>query len=262
MVNDSLPEILDRVRRRTPARLFAGRSGGAYRTSMSLELRAAHAAARDAVRSDFDLEQHLGRKLIERLEIFEASSLARSKDEYLLRPDLGRRFSDRSRETILANCPRESDFQIVIGDGLSTIAVAAQVPSLLPLLMKGAEEKGWKVGRPFAVRLCRVGILNEVGDLLRPTVVVLLIGERPGLATAESLSAYMAFRPHPRHTDADRNLISNIHSRGVGIEEAAIRIVNLASRMMTKQISGTKIREEWPASPSFPSRDSGRLLDT
>lgn len=247
MANDSLPQILERVRARTPARLFAGRSGGAYRTSMSLELRAAHAAARDAVRSEFDLEQHLGSDLIRQFSVFEVASSVQSKDEYLLRPDLGRRLSDQSRQTILTNGIPETDLQILIGDGLSTTAIRAQVPALLPLLVKEAREKIWKIGRPFAVRFCRVGILNEVGDLLHPAVAVLLIGERPGLATAESLSAYMAFRPRSGHTDADRNLISNIHSRGVGIEEAAARILNLASRMMAKQLSGTRIREELPA---------------
>jgi ethanolamine ammonia-lyase small subunit len=247
MANDALSAILDKVRSRTPARLFSGRSGGAYRTSMSLELRAAHAAARDAVRSDFNMQQHLGLDLIDEFAMFEVASAVGSKDEYLLRPDLGRRFSDDSRKAIVANCIPEPDFQVVIGDGLSTTAVAAQVPALLPLLIKGAKEKGWKTGRAFAVRFCRVGILNEVGDLLHPAVAVLLIGERPGLATAESLSAYMAFRPRSGHTDADRNLISNIHGRGVGIEEAAARILNLASRMMAKQLSGTRIREELPA---------------
>lgn len=247
MSEESLPNILERVRTRTPARLFAGRTGGAYRTSMSLELRAAHAAARDAVRSEFDLEQHLGADLVRQFSIFEVASSVKSRDEYLLRPDLGRRFSDESRQMILANGIPDTDLQIVIGDGLSTTAIRAQVPALLPLLVNGAREKIWKIGRPFAVRFCRVGILNEVGDLLHPAVSVLLIGERPGLATAESLSAYMAFRPRPGHTDADRNLISNIHSRGVGIEEAAARILNLAARMMAKQLSGTQIREELPA---------------
>ena len=88
-----------------------------------------------------------------------------------------------------------------------------------------------------------MGILNEIGELLNPAVAVLLIGERPGLATAESLSAYMAYRPRQRHTDADRNLISNIHSRGVSTSEAAIRILNLAARMMSARLSGSTLRE-------------------
>jgi ethanolamine ammonia-lyase small subunit len=117
----------------------------------------------------------------------------------------------------------------------------------LPLLWQGAKQKNWVLGRPFAVRFCRVGILNDVGDLLRPKVAVLLIGERPGLATAESLSAYMAYQPRSAQTDAHRNLISNIHARGISIPDAANRILNLASQMMSKKISGTQIREQLPS---------------
>jgi ethanolamine ammonia-lyase small subunit len=247
---DSLPAIVEKVRMRTPARLLTGRSGGAYRTSTQLELRAAHAAARDAVRTDFDLSQHLNAELIERYGIFEVMTEASSKDEYLLRPDLGRRFSEEARRKIAQVCPQVPDLQICIGDGLSTTAVATQFPGLLPLLIEGTETRGWKLGQTFAIRLCRVGVLNVVGDLLRPRVVVLLIGERPGLATAESLSAYMAYRPHAGHTDADRNLISNIHSRGVRVADAAVRILNLAERMMRMELSGVRLREELPESPT------------
>jgi ethanolamine ammonia-lyase small subunit len=94
------------------------------------------------------------------------------------------------------------------------------------------------------VRHCRVGILNEIGDLLNPRVVVLLIGERPGLATAESLSAYMAYKPKSGDTDANRNLISNIHARGVVPADAATRIVDLASAMMNARTSGCLLRDE------------------
>jgi ethanolamine ammonia-lyase small subunit len=96
------------------------------------------------------------------------------------------------------------------------------------------------------IRHCRVGILNEIGELFAPKVAVLLIGERPGLATAESLSAYMAYRPVKAHTDANRNLISNIHSRGLQPQQAAARILNLAARMMALQISGFMVREQLP----------------
>lgn len=246
MSSDPLAEIVSRIRLRTPARLLAGRCGGGYRSSTQLELRAAHAAARDAVRAEFDLDSHLGTELANRLQIFAARSEARSKDEYLLRPDMGRRLSPESRARIAQLCPDSSDLQVVIGDGLSTTAVAAQVPSLLPLLQAGATERGWSFGQVFAIRFCRVGILNEIGDLLAPRVAVLLIGERPGLATAESLSAYMAFRPHSGDSDARRNLISNIHARGVSIPEAASRILRLAERMVKSQQSGVQIREQIP----------------
>jgi ethanolamine ammonia-lyase small subunit len=97
------------------------------------------------------------------------------------------------------------------------------------------------------VRYCRVGILNEIGELLDPRVAILLIGERPGLATAESLSAYMAYRPKAPDTDANRNLISNIHARGVSTEQAAQRILNLAALMMKTNTSGCQLREGLPA---------------
>src|SRR5262249_33546913 len=129
-------------------------------------------------------------------------------------------------------------------DGLSVTAVTAQVPPLMPLIARQAQAQGWKLGQPFVVRYCRVGLLNQIGELLSPKVVVLLIGERPGLATAESLSAYMAFRPNIGHSDAQRNLISNIHVQGVSVQDAATRIVALAARMMLQKRSGINLKEE------------------
>jgi ethanolamine ammonia-lyase small subunit len=238
------PEIVRRIRVRTPARLLTGRSGGAYRTGTQIDLREAHAAARDAVRTELDLERDFGPAFIERWKLLELSSRAKSKDEYLLRPDLGRAFNDQSQEELKQRCPSGRKLQIAIGDGLSVTAVSAQVPGLLPLLYEGANARGWTVGQTFAIRYCRVGILNEIGELLSPEVAVLLIGERPGLATAESLSAYLAFRPQLDHSDANRNLISNIHARGVSLKEAAARILHLAERIMNLGASGCQLREE------------------
>ena len=238
------PSLVRDIRSRTPARILEGRAGAAYRTGTQLALREAHAAARDAVRDELDLNAAFGVEFVERWELHEFHTRARTKDEYLLRPDLGRQFDDESRTHLVANRARGSDLQIAIGDGLSVAAVAEQVPPLLPLLFDGAKARGWSLGRPFVIRHCRVGILNDIGELLAPQVAVLLIGERPGLATATSLSAYMAFRPAKSHTDADRNLISNIHARGVGAAEAAQRILNLASQMMAAGTSGCGLRED------------------
>lgn len=235
------PDIVRKLRERTPARVLSGRTGSSYRTSSQLALREAHAAAVDAVREEFELQQALGPEFCDRWNLFEGSTLAASKAEFLLRPDLGRHLSEPARAEIALHCPTDPDVQIVLGDGLSVAAVRVQVPELLPLLIEGAAAKGWFVGQPFVVRHCRVGVLNEIGELLSPKVAVLLIGERPGLATAESLSAYMAFRPHRHHTDADRNLVSNIHSRGTPPEFAATRIFDVVSAMMSQQVSGTKL---------------------
>lgn len=241
-----LSEIIKKIRAQTPARLLAGRSGAAYRTSTQLQLRESHAAARDAVRAEFNLLSDLTSEFVNKWNLFEVSSQAHTKDEYLLRPDLGRRLNAASRTEILSRCAKGRDLQILLGDGLSVTAVAQQAPLLLPLLHEGAVTRGFTIGEIFAVRHCRVGILNEIGELLSPKVVVLLIGERPGLATAESLSAYMSYQPKPSDTDANRNLISNIHKRGVKTEEAANRILNLAAAMMKNRNSGYNLREELP----------------
>ncbi len=244
-----LSEIIKKVRTRTPARLLTGRSGAAYRTNIQLDLREAHAAARDAVRAEFNLAHDLGENFARQWGLFEIQSQATTKDEYLLRPDLGRRLNDASRVELGRRGARGVDLQVIIGDGLSVTAVAAQVPQLLPYLCDGAKERGWNTGPVFAIRYCRVGILNDIGELLAPRVAVLLIGERSGLATAESLSAYMAFRPKASDTDAHRNLISNIHACGVSAAHAAQRILTLAAAMMKTESSGYQLREELPALP-------------
>jgi ethanolamine ammonia-lyase small subunit len=240
-------ELVMKIRARTPARLLAGRAGAAYRTGTQLELRAAHADARDAVRAELELNKQLGADFVRQLGIFEACTRAKSKDEFLLQPPLGRSFNEASRSDLSKRCSPGNDLQIAVGDGLSVAAVSGQVPRLLPLLYQGAKARGWTVGQTFVIRHCRVGILNEIGELLVPKVAVLLIGERPGLATAESLSAYLAYRPLKAQTDANRNLISNIHDRGVKPEAASKRILDLAAQMMKAKASGSRLREELPA---------------
>jgi ethanolamine ammonia-lyase small subunit len=235
------PEIIRTIREQTPARVLEGRAGSSYLTRSQLELREAHAAALDAVRDELDLTSVFGQAFCEHWKLFEVSTKASSKAEYLLRPDLGRQLSEEGCETIQKRCQPGMDLQIAIGDGLSVAAVAAQVPQLLPVLMEVSTERGWQVGQSLVIRHCRVGVLNDIGEVLSPKVTVLLIGERPGLATAESLSAYLAFRPNRDHTDAERNLVSNIHARGTPPQKAATRILDMVSAMMLQQISGTKL---------------------
>jgi ethanolamine ammonia-lyase small subunit len=248
-----LPEAVRQALARTPARLLAGRAGTGYRTATALQLRQDHAAARDAVLTDVDWLEAFGAERIGRFGLFPVTSRAATRKEFLSRPDLGRLLSDESRGSVRANCPTGRDVQIVVGDGLSSAAVATQAPRILDILFQEGERVGWRMGRPFLVRNCRVGLMNEIGGLLDPTVVILLIGERPGLATAESLSAYLAYRPRPGHTDAHRNLISNIHDRGVRVEEAAARIAALAETMRRKKTSGVTLKEESPMIGGQPS---------
>jgi ethanolamine ammonia-lyase small subunit len=235
--------LYERLRELTPARLLVGRSGEAYTTATQLQLRADHASARDAVWRELQFPHDLGQSFAEQWKLFEVCTRARSKSEYLLQPNLGRELGEPALAEIAGRCAAETDLQIVIGDGLSAGAVAAQVPAVLPLLAAETEQRGWRLGQPFVVRHCRVGVINAIGELLRPRVVVLLIGERPGMSSTESLSAYMAYQPRRGHTDADRNLISNIHARGSRAEEAATRIGRLADELMLARRSGTMVKE-------------------
>jgi ethanolamine ammonia-lyase small subunit len=276
----SLPDLLAR----TPARVLAGRSGSSYRTATALKLREDHAAAQDAVHAELDLNRDFG-PLVEKHGLFEVRTRANTKAEYLRRPDLGRRLSPESVELIRANCEPNVELQIVIGDGLSATAATVQAPVLLEKLIStvvrhsvagaagtyGEAPKPsldspnspappateWRttvrpsaVGRPFVIHHCRVGVMNEIGDVLSPEVLVLLVGERPGLATAESLSAYLAYKPRTGHTDANRNLVSNIHARGVGLDDAADRILKLAAAMRSLGRSGTGLTEAQYTPPS------------
>src|ERR1017187_2707924 len=140
------PEIVRKIRARTPARVLAGRVGAAYRTATQLDLREAHAAARDAVRSELDLQKQFGADFIKQWGLFEVSTEANSKDEYLLRPNLGRTLPQAPRPELLKPRPRPNALQIVIGDGLSVTAVFAQVPALLPALWNGPKGRGWMLG--------------------------------------------------------------------------------------------------------------------
>jgi ethanolamine ammonia-lyase small subunit len=234
------PEIVRRVRARTPARLLNGRAGAAYRTKTQLELRAAHAAARDAVRAELNLERDLGAKFVERWKLFQFPQ-AQSKDEYLLRPELGRCFTAEARAELLRCVARDQDLIVAIGDGLSVAAVSRQVPPLLELLYDHAKERRWKIGSPFAIRHCRVGILNEIGSLsLRKSLS--FHRRASGIGDGGSLAGVLAFRPHP--ATPTRNLISNIHSRGSRERDAAQSGRKLCGKMMQTGKSGYLLREE------------------
>jgi ethanolamine ammonia-lyase small subunit len=232
----------------TPARLFLDGPGTSYSTAVLLKLRADHAAARDAVHASVEIDDPALSPLVERFGLFAVRSLATSLREYLAKPHLGRILDDRSRSTISQSCPSNVDFQIVIGDGLSPRAVAKHAPPVLELLTAAAQHQGWSVGRPFFISRCRVGVMNDIGDLIQPAIVVLLIGERPGLATAESMSAYLGYRPQSGHTDADRNLVCNIHDNGVGDNEAGERVFELAKQLRAHSGGGIGVKEVLPSS--------------
>lgn len=240
----NLPESIKIALAATPARLFTGRTGAGLLTTTSLQLRSDHAAARDAVYVDIQLRRDFNEPWLQRHRLFEIGTQATSRTEYLLRPDKGRLLNAESALQFLTLGDAGADIQVVLGDGLSARAVIKHAPPLLDLLADQVKAANWYWGNPFLIHHCRVGIMNDIGRLLQPKVVVLLIGERPGLAQSDSLSAYLAYRPQPGHTDAQRNLISNIHQQGVSIPEAAHRIMQLVQQMFQKQVSGVQLKEE------------------
>jgi ethanolamine ammonia-lyase small subunit len=232
------PEALKALMASTTARIGLGRSGPRYSTASLLLFQADHAVTQDALYRDVD------QKLLDDLGLFTVQTkIIGGKQEYLLRPDLGRLLNDDARRTLQEKCVKSPNIQLVVGDGLSAAAVEANVREMFPVLKQGAQAAGLSLGTPFFIKYCRVGVLNDIGDLLKPDVVILLIGERPGLGRAESLSAYMAYRPKPGDSDADRDVVCNIfNGGGTNPLEGAAFAMQTAQKMIKYQASGIKLK--------------------
>ncbi len=232
------PEALKALIASTTARIGVGRAGPHYNTFSLLLFQADHAITQDALYRDVD------QKLLDDLGLFTVQTNVKGgKQEYLLRPDLGRQINDEGKKLILEKCVKSPNFQLVVGDGLSAAAVEANVREMFPVILQGAKSAGLSVGTPFFIQYARVGVMNDIGDLLKPDVVILLIGERPGLGRAESLSAYMAYRPKAGDSDADRDVVCNIFQNGgTNPLEGAAFTIQIAQKMMKHQASGVKLK--------------------
>ena len=232
-------DFWDYLRRATPARIALGRVGDGLPTARVLEFELAHARARDAVKANLDPAALIAELADWRPILVRSEAMDRAT--FLQRPDLGRRLAENCAEKL---APGSYDATIVIADGLSAGAVQAQAASLFKILLAAPN---CVFAPPVVAIQGRVALGDEIAAMQGATLAVVLIGERPGLATAKSLSAYMAYRPREGHSDSDRNLISNIHARGLSPEDAAGRILNLAALMMKAGTSGYTLREEMPA---------------
>ncbi|GGH74462.1 ethanolamine ammonia-lyase light chain [Compostibacillus humi] len=215
----------------TPARIGVWRAGPRYKTSTSLRFKADHAAAQDAVFSYVDEE------FIKRNNLFPTITLCKDKDEYITRPDLGRQFSEEEKERIKKQCGSPT-VQIMVGDGLSSAAIEANMEDTLPAIKQGLKVYGIDTGVDLFVKHCRVRAMDVVGELTNADVVCLLIGERPGLVTAESMSAYIAYKPTVDMPEARRSVVSNIHQGGTPPVEAGAHIAELIKKMIDKKASG------------------------
>jgi len=234
-MNDLIIDLPDPTARMA-ARLGLGRAGARPRTRAQRVFDADHAITQDA------LAETVPPELLEELGLFSVDSAAPDRETYLLRPDLGRRLSEAAIETLRAHIPPGADVQIVVSDGLSARAVTVNLPELLPALRIGLAERGLRMGPPFFVRLGRVGLLNAVNAIADARVVVILVGERPGLGRADALSAYLGYRPQVDSSDADREVISNIFPSGLPPREAAQRITEAIMAILGAGASGVTVR--------------------
>ena len=222
----------------TTARIGVGRAGPRYNTASLLLFQGDHAVTQDALYRDVDP------KLLNEFNLFTVQTrITGGKQEYLLRPDLGRSLSDEAKRTINEKCQKNVNVQLCVGDGLSAAAIEANLRQIFPVIKQGAQQAGLTFGTPFFIKYCRVGVMNDIGELIKPDVVILLIGERPGLGRAESMSAYMGYKPKYGDTDADRDVVCNIFENGgTNPLEGGAFVVQIAQKMRKHQASGVKLK--------------------
>ncbi|NMX65981.1 ethanolamine ammonia-lyase subunit EutC [Pseudomonas sp. WS 5059] len=235
------------LRRLTPARIALGRTGTSIPTGAQLDFQFAHAQARDAVHLPFD-HAGLSNQMAERgRDSLLLHSAAPDRHSYLQRPDLGRRLSDESaqilRDYALAN-PGGVDLAVVVADGLSALAVHKHTAPFLTRMEEQTHAEGWSLSPVILVEQGRVAVADEIGQLLGAKMVVILIGERPGLSSPDSLGLYFTYNPKVGLTDAYRNCISNVRLEGLSYGMAAHRLLYLMREACRRQLSGVNLKDE------------------
>ncbi|MDQ0509222.1 ethanolamine ammonia-lyase subunit EutC [Ancylobacter amanitiformis] len=228
----------------TPARIALGRVGTGLPTREVLRFALAHAQARDAVHAPFDSARMAGEIAALGFETLELASAAPARDAYLRRPDLGRRLSDASRAVLRAGAFPPRDLAIVVADGLSSTAIHAQAVPFLAAFKGRIAEAGWRVAPVAIASQARVALGDEVGEALRAEAVVVLIGERPGLSSPDSLGLYLTFAPRAGRTDAERNCISNVRGEGLSHDQAAFKLAWLLGQALARRLTGVSLKDE------------------
>ncbi len=227
-----------RLKERTPARLGSGRAGPRYNTLTMLRFRADHAAAQDAVFSLLD--EDFG----EKNGLVSVKTRCKDKDEYLTRPDLGRCLDQENAQKIKSEITGAPKVQLVIGDGLSTAAIAANAMDCAQAIRDGLKVRGIELGKGIFVKFCRVGAGDAVGDITGCDLVCVLVGERPGLVTDKSMSAYITYKPHTGVSESSRTVVSNIHAQGTPAVEAGAYVAELIEKILQKKVSGVGLHLE------------------
>ena len=231
-------ESYRRLKAKTPARLGSGRAGPRYKTLTMLRFRADHAAAQDAVFSQVpeDFGEKNGMVCLQ--------TRCRDKDEYLTRPDLGRCFDEENQAKLRSAVQGKPRVQLVIGDGLSSAAILANAMDCMAAIRDGLKVRGIDTGKAVFVRYCRVGAGDAVGDVTGCELVCVLVGERPGLVTDKSMSAYITYQPRTGVSESSRTVVSNIHAQGTPAVEAGAHVAELIGKILERKVSGVGLHLE------------------
>jgi ethanolamine ammonia-lyase small subunit len=229
----------------TPARIAIGRAGASLPTREVLSFALSHAKARDAVHARLDVEALTGHVQALGFDTIPVASRATDRAIYLRRPDLGRRLDAASKDRLVAAMEgRTCDVAIVVGDGLSATAVAANAPALMEKLAPHVTRLGLVVGPVVIAEGARVALGDEVGETMGARLMIVLIGERPGLSAADSLGVYVTYAPRLGRTDAERNCISNVRAGGLAPEAAAASLAWLAEAALARRTTGVGLKDE------------------
>jgi ethanolamine ammonia-lyase small subunit len=235
ILNPKDREAIEGFLKTTPARICVGRAGDRPTTSSYLQFQIDHAKAVDSVFND------VNEKILKDLNIVLLKSKVTSKDQHLTRPDLGRELDEESKNILLNNCEKSPKVQVIVSDGLSSKAVEANIKDLLKSFIQGLELCGIKIGTPVYVKYGRVGVMDVIGEYLNAECAVIFIGERPGMTTAESISAYITYKPRRGILESERTVLSNIHRGGTPPVEAGAEIASIVKEALDNKKSGIKL---------------------
>jgi ethanolamine ammonia-lyase small subunit len=250
MTTPALRSLAD-LRHLTPARVGLGRAGASMPTRALLEFTLDHARARDAVHAAFDAAGIISGLGGLGLAAFEVSSRAPGRREYLRCPDLGRALDQASQQRLSGGAGGSCRLAVVVGDGLSPTAVNTHAVAVVRSLIAQLAVDGIEVDHAAVATGARVALGDEIGAIFGASMIVMLIGERPGLSAPDSLGAYLTFAPRVGLTDAERNCVSNIHGAGLGYDEAAFRIAWLVREGLAREVTGVALKDEsgWTPRP-------------
>lgn len=232
-------EGLKNLRASTTSRIAVGRAGPRPKTSTLLLFQADHGITQDSIMGEVPEE------VLAKFNLFSVDSQAKDRGEYLLRPDMGRKLSEEGRKLVAERCAKHPQVQIVVGDGLSAAAITNNLAAIYPVIEQGLKAANISTGTPFFVKNARVGLLNDINDVVGADVVIILIGERPGLGVNDAMSVYMGYKPGPGKTDAQRDVTCMITSNGgTNPLEAGAFVVEMIKKMLKYQASGIELKSK------------------